>query len=453
MTLTSRRSVRAPKMICAMTTTVGREDRLTFRANANGTRHGWLRLTPAYSVHLVEDLLDRHATDTTLVLDPYCGTGTTALVCAEQGIACRTTDINPFLIWLTRAKTARYETDDLDAFRAASAGVERAIRARGEIPEWLPALHRIEKWWDEPTLHALGRAMAAIRAADVPPPAADLLRLALCRVLIARASVSFGHQSMSFKQRVAAEARLADAALVERAAHEWTAAARALLASAASPIRTTPRAIEADARELRTALAGEKVGCVITSPPYPNRMSYIRELRPYMYWLGYLADGRAAGALDWRAIGGTWGCATSNVGRWTPPDGAAVPYAGFALILARIAQRSDLLSRYVHKYFHDTERHVAELVGVLAPGATVHYIVGNSKFYDVLVPVERIYAALFAHHGLAGVHVETIRKRSSKRELFEYVVSARLPERSRPRGYDRANGGPPGGVRAGVSSA
>jgi hypothetical protein len=41
------------------------------------------------------------------------------------------------------------------------------------------------------------------------------------------------------------------------------------------------------------------------------------------------------------------------------------------------------------------------------------------------VPVERIYAALFERHGLGGVNVEAIRKRSSKRELFEYVVSAR----------------------------
>jgi SAM-dependent methyltransferase len=408
-----------------VTTLVGREDRLTFRANAGATRYGWLRLTPAYSVHLVAGLLDRHASDGTLVLDPYCGTGTTALVCAERGIACRTTDINPFLIWLTRAKTARYEPGDIAAFATAAARVGAAIRTHDAGPEWLPALHRIDKWWDEPTLRALGRATAAIRAQDVPPRAADLLRLALCRVLIARASVSFGHQSMSFKRRVAGEARLPPERLVALAADAWAGAVRALERSAATPIRATPRAIEADARALTAALAGERAGCVITSPPYPNRMSYVRELRPYMYWLGYLADGRAAGELDWRAIGGTWGCATSNVGKWAPPAPRPLPYDGFDAIVERIAAHSDLLSRYVHKYFHDIDDHVAELVAVLEPGATVHYIVGNSKFYDVLVPVERIYAALFERHGLADVNVEPIRKRSSKRELFEYVVSAR----------------------------
>jgi hypothetical protein len=408
-------------------TLVGSGEHLTFKANPKATRYGWLRLTPAYSVHLVADLLERHATDGTLVLDPYCGTGTTALVCAERGIACRTTDINPFLVWLTRAKTARYDPGAIDAFGAAAARVEEAIRASDEAPEWLPALHRIERWWDEPTLHALGRAMAAIGACDVAPEVADLLRIAFCRVLIERASVSFGHQSMSFAKRVETEARLPAADLVDRVADAWTAAAGALERSAPTPIRTPPTATLADARDLVAGLAGERAGCVITSPPYPNRMSYIRELRPYMYWLGYLSDGRAAGELDWRAIGGTWGCATSNVGRWTPPAGPPVPYPGFEDVLARIAARSDLLSRYVHKYFRDMTDHVASLVGVLEPGATVHYIVGNSKFYDVLVPVERIYAALFETHGLAGVRVETIRKRSSKRELFEYVVSARMP--------------------------
>src|SRR3954449_7799232 len=136
-------------MICAMATAVGREDHLTFRANAEATRYGWLRLTPAYSVDLVSALLDRHASDEPLVLDPYCGTGTTALVCAERGIACVTTDINPFLVWLTRAKTARYASGDRHALGAAAARVDAAIRAHDEPPEWLPGLHRIERWWDE----------------------------------------------------------------------------------------------------------------------------------------------------------------------------------------------------------------------------------------------------------------------------------------------------------------
>ena len=57
----------------------------------------------------------------------------------------------------------------------------------------------------------------------------------------------------------------------------------------------------------------------------------------------------------------------------------------------------------------------------------MHYIVGNSKFYDVLLPVEHIYAALFAAAGFIDVDTRVIRKRTSKKELHEYVVSARKP--------------------------
>ena len=59
---------------------------------------------------------------------------------------------------------------------------------------------------------------------------------------------------------------------------------------------------------------------LITSPPYPNRMSYIRELRPYMYWLGYLKEAREAGEIDWGTIGGTWGIATSRLLQWQAPQ-------------------------------------------------------------------------------------------------------------------------------------
>jgi hypothetical protein len=407
----------------------GFEDHLTFKGNLKDTRYGWLRLTPAYSVHLVADLLDREASPDTVVLDPYCGTGTTALVCAELGIPSITTDINPFLIWLACAKAARYTSDDLDLFGVAADAVAMAIADDEGVPEWVPALHQIDKWWDAVTLHALGRAMASIRCREsvLSEPVSDLLRLAFCRVLIERASVSFGHQSMSFKKRKQQELALDASQLICLVLASWESAVATLAGAATSDISEVPEILLRDARDLSGAIPAEKVDVVITSPPYPNRMSYIRELRPYMYWLGYLADGRSAGELDWQAIGGTWGCATSNVAKWHPEVPRPIPHPEFEGILDRIAERSELLSRYVHKYFYDMSAHLADLLGVLAPGATVHYIVGNSKFYDVVLPVQEVYAGLFDDAGFEDVWVEVVRKRSSKRELFEYLVSARKP--------------------------
>jgi hypothetical protein len=51
--------------------------------------------------------------------------------------------------------------------------------------------------------------------------------------------------------------------------------------------------------------------------------------------------------------------------------------------------------------------------------------VGNSRFYDVLLPTQDIYAAIFEQQGFHEVRIDILRKRTSKRELFEYLVSAR----------------------------
>lgn len=399
----------------------GARERYTFRGNLAGTRHGWLRLTPAYSVRLVGELVAGEPVQR--VLDPFCGTGTTALACAERGIACDTTDINPFLVWLARAKTARYSAAHRASATRLGARVARAIEER-DGPTRVPAMHQIEKWWPAAVLAALGRAAHVVERSRAPEPARDLARLALCRTLIASAAVSFGHQSMSFARR----------ATVTRASEvgaTWSAALGSLVSSAASELSGQARVHLCDARELGTALDAEAYDAVFTSPPYPNRMSYVRELRPYMYWLGYLTDAREAGQLDWRAIGGTWGVATSNLTRWQPEPGSEVPWRGFATLCERIGQTSPLLARYVEKYFHDAARHVGSLAPLVRTGGSAHYVVGNSKFYEQLVPVEQIYAALLRHQGFDHVRVVTLRKRTSKKELFEFLVSGRrAPARS-----------------------
>jgi hypothetical protein len=300
--------------------TIKQLDHLTFKGNHRQTRYGWLRLTPAYSVNLVSKLLDQHAGKDSIVLDPFCGTGTTALVCATRGIACDTTDINPFLIWLAQTKANNYNARSVSSFQNASHQVVEAICNTKEKAAWLPDLHQIEKWWDDATLQSLGRAIGKIKeiSNDISCETADLLKIAFCRVLIEHANVSFGHQSMSFKKN-SNNLQLAFLDSIEsHIVSSWQRAVTSIAAAASSIILKRSKVLLCDARSLSEHLSLNHYTCVITSPPYPNRMSYIRELRPYMYWLGYLQDGHSAGELDWQAIGGTWGCATSNLSKWQP---------------------------------------------------------------------------------------------------------------------------------------
>lgn len=386
---------------------------ITFRGNLRSTRHGWLRLTPAYSVELVRQLIAERSRPDLPVLDPFCGTGTTLVACAEQGIACRTVDINPFLRWLAQVKSRGYSAADLSRAQALVAAMAKAASS-GNGQDWVPALHKIEKWWDAATLGALSRAFAEIRGKR--GKARDLAALAFCRALIEVGNVSFRHQSMSFRARQHSS----------DVAEHLQRAFDAVRGAAGEPLRgSDAQVLVGDSRALAQLLPQKSCGSVITSPPYVNRMSYIRELRPYMYWLGFLDDGRQAGELDWSAIGGTWGVATSMLNQWQPD--AALDLPKLHALSARIARSSPLLSRYVERYFCDMDQHIAGLSRVLSHGGEAHYVIGNSKFFDVMVPAEKLFAALFERNGFENVRTRVLRRRTSKKELYEFLVSARRP--------------------------
>lgn len=409
-----------PESAAAATPTRQRAN-LTFKANLALGRHNWLRLTPAYSRHLVERLVTPlGARDR--VLDPFCGTGTTALTCAEHGVRADTVDINPFLVWLANAKFTDYSAEEIGEAREFLNHLRLPSKRNGF---WHPPIADIDKWWSEDELAPLSALYNSIKAAKVAESARNLLFSAFCRVAIETAAVSFGHQSMSFKSRER-EPGMIQYCPREQVAGLFRKHLTETLHSAVLRLDgSLARAFVGDSRNLHATLRG-KYSCVITSPPYPNRMSYIRELRPYMYWLGYLRDGRQAGELDWQAIGGTWGCATSNLMKWRPSESVRVPFEGFEQAISGIGRRSEVLARYVHKYFEDCVLHFRSLARVLRTGAKAHYIVGNSKFYDEMVHTEEIYAAMMRANGFEQVRVENIRKRNSKRELFEFVVSGRF---------------------------
>ena len=392
----------------------------TFKHNAGLGRHGWLRLTPAYSVRLVDDLLSS-SRGQLRVLDPFSGTGTTGLVCAERGYRCDLLDINPFLVWFAGAKVREYSSDLL---QQATDLIDRVVETpvAGEGDEcWVPPIRNIDRWWSPLALDALGLIWARIAtAADGDERALDLIKIAFCRQVIGWSNASFGHQSISFKEPQASFLGSLD---IDFMLGEFRSAAMAIVESARGSLTGSATVHRADSRAVPRFKHPHNI--VITSPPYPNRMSYVRELRPYMYWLGYLEEARDAGELDWQAIGGTWGVATSRVAKWEASE--PIPHPGFNELIALISERSEALGRYVHKYFCDMLLHIRSLVPRLANGASLHYVVGNTKFYDWVVPVQDVLADIFRAEGLADVQARVLRKRNSKKELFEFVVTAHKP--------------------------
>jgi len=397
---------------------------LTYKQNKQHGRHGWLRLTPAYSVKLVEQILMDYGTNSQRVFEPFSGTGTTPLCASYSGIDALSVDINPFLVWLGRVKNANYSEGVQVQFREAVASILCALSKPTRVAGELPALSNIERWWNEQEL----KFVAALRhqTGRYEGQVADLLRIAFCRSMIGLSNAAFNHQSMSFKDETKQTSMLQEDSWTRCLEHYRKDAAVVEASAGDNPSRTA--CIElVDAR----SLSDDKINLgsfdlLITSPPYPNRMSYIRELRPYMYWLDFLHTGKAAGEMDWEAIGGTWGIATSRLLTWKPAGGFVPKYLFPVIkkIRGSHPKNGELMAQYVHKYFDDMSLHFRAARKLMRKGGTVHYIVGNSTFYGNMVASDLLYVDQLGDAGFKNVEARAIRKRNSKKGLIEFHVLA-----------------------------
>ena len=121
---------------------------LTFKANINNGRYGWLRLTPAYSARLVRDRLSCLPAGSRII-EPFSGSGTTVLAAMSLGMDVYARDINPFLVWFASVKTRCYnELQCLSAISCAQEIYSYAFKNRISDKLWEPPLFNIERWWN-----------------------------------------------------------------------------------------------------------------------------------------------------------------------------------------------------------------------------------------------------------------------------------------------------------------
>ncbi|NEO45461.1 MAG: site-specific DNA-methyltransferase [Moorea sp. SIO4A1] len=403
-----------------MDMTVKQRSDYTFKYNKKLGRHGWLRLTPAYSVKLVEEIID-NIPENAFILDPFSGTATTGIVAAEHGFYSHCFDINPFLIWLGNAKCRNYTKTELKKLQI---GVKKAlIESKYYLNKdnWLPKIHNITRWWSVDTLKIIA-ALRQVLVNEFGEPkdnnVSSLAWISFCRLVIETSSAAFNHVSMSFHDQVTTFE-------VEQIESLYLEILDAIVESASEALPGSASVHSVDSRE-PVSIEEVKYSHVVTSPPYPNRISYIRELRPYMYWTKFLDTAREAGELDWKAIGGTWGIATSRLQNWES-NGLELPEL-IRLVVSEILETEEkntlLMANYVYKYFHDMHLHFNNLKSILNKGAVLSYIVGNSSFYGVQVHTEKLLEDSLNSLGFTNVGSKAIRKRNSKKELFEYCVYA-----------------------------
>ena len=409
--------------------------------------HDWYRFVLSFPPHLVRDYVGRFELgEGAVVLDPFCGTGTTLVEAKKLGIASIGVEAMPMSKFAAEVKTDWSPDPDvlashagLVAEKAAATlaadqlsdepGVSTAkgLRLRGLDDDAAKLLikHSISPLPLHKAL-VLREALQGEEAAGI----SDHERLAFARVLPTEVG------NLRFGPEVGVGSVRDDVAVVA----PWLDRVRSMvedLRVLAEGDGTAASVVAGDARAVASCVPAESVDAVITSPPYPNEKDYSRTVRLESVLLGYLTD-RASLRSTKRELlrSNTRGVYRDDDDSAWVADDKRVQKLSAQIEERRIALGKEsgferMYHRVTKLYFGGMARHLSSLRDVLRPGARLAYVVGDQASYlRVMIRTGTILASIAERCGYEVEGIDLFRTRpatATRDQLREEVLVLRWP--------------------------
>ena len=399
----------------------------TFIAGQSESVHRWYRLTPSFSPAVVRYFIDYFDVDAkSMILDPFSGRGTTVIECQKRGIEAVGFEINPILSRAGQYSLSwgLYDADAIDLYVntlqeciswCSDKSVEDVLQI---LATSLPNIYNVFRWWKPEVLRDLLVARQVAGYAEFTS-IKECLWLALTKTSIDCANIHRNHPTITFDD--AHKRRIDVYEAIQSNLREQMDDIRGLTAVELANCGMGSVELRDSSQDLpdgHKCLGG--ITNVITSPPYPNRFSYVQQTRPQLYFMEVIQERVEATEIDLVTIGGTWGRATSELSKsLIVPDEAVLDCLDY---YDRLQERSVLMCNYATKYFVDLNRHFAQLRKWASSEFQAVYIVGNSRLKGVDVFTESIVADLLRLNGFSVEGLLVFRKRGGRKGLYETAV-------------------------------
>ncbi|NTV96083.1 MAG: site-specific DNA-methyltransferase [Thiobacillus sp.] len=344
-------------------------------------------------------------------IDPFGGSGTTALACQFLGISPTTIEVNPYLADLIEAKLQSYDADDLALdlsriVRATSGRCGRLERFTGLPPTFIEA-EGMERWvFDAAIAERIACHLDAIEALERPHHQ-RLFRILLGGMLIAVSNVVVNGKGRRYRgswRSRETQPRSVDELFQSRAQNAITEIHQyrfrrhcgyTLLRG--DCLTQIPQALGAD--------------LAVFSPPYPNSFDYTDVYNVELWMLGYLSSPDSNRVLRTSTL-----CSHVQIKRdfGPPPTGSR----RLSLALGKLRKvRTELWSPWIPDmvggYFHDMQKALSLLHGKLNTCGELWAVVGDSRYAGVRIPVAAILADLAPVLGYRVLKLEPFRSMRS----------------------------------------
>ncbi len=428
---------------------------------SNDDVHNWYRFVLSFPDRLVGEMCRRFSVGQgDIVLDPFCGTGTTLVECKKKGIDSIGIEANPACVFASKVKTtwnldvgelhtaaeavvgrARSVCDELTfsgrhffaaAFNADS--LKQQLLDKSQEGQYFISSGMLKRGWiSEVPLYKTLSLLNEIKSVEVGPKVRDVLKLALVAILVEEVgNVSFGPEIYVSRRKEDVDILGAFRKKIER------------INSDIERLKTIyvigqSQVLSGDARECADVLIRnnmESVDFVITSPPYPTEKDYTRQTRLELVFLGYVYGTKSLRYIKKSMIRShSKGIYKSDSdGKWVAniPEVRAIVDELRAKIANKTYGFAKLYPRIIEEYFGGMYRHLTSLWQVLRSGGQCAYVVGEQRTYlQTYTPTGKLLGILAERIGFEVEDILTWRVRrgttGSGKEIKEEIVILRKP--------------------------
>ncbi|HFF5942326.1 MULTISPECIES: DNA methyltransferase [Stenotrophomonas] len=406
-------------------------------SNAGAERlpfQGWHHFKEAFAPEVIARAVNESQREVRSCLDPFGGSGTTALACQFLGVEPTTIEVNPYLADLIEAKLSSYDADDLALDLSRVVRTTNA-RRRGSLsrfkhlpPTFIESADQ-ERWvFNRNVAERIACHMDAID--ELARPAhRRLFKAMLGGMLISVSNVLINGKGRRYRsnwQDREVYPRSVDQLFEERS--------RQAIDEIHAHRMRRHRGFNVLRGNCIDQLANSsKVDLSVFSPPYPNSFDYTDVYNVELWMLGHLGGWDANRDLRMSTL-----CSHVQIKRQFAP--APKGSHRLNLVMGQLRRvKGELWSPWIPEmvggYFHDMNQVMAGLHGRLNEHGEIWAVVGDSRYAGVRIQVANILADLAAPLGFDVVKVEPFRsmrasaQQGGQRELDETLLVLRKNSR------------------------
>ena len=330
----------------------------------------------AFVQHMIEEL---KLTDSDLILDPFCGMGTTLLASGFSGIASMGIDKSPLAVFISNTLPLLLSIESRylrETYQQLISRLEKQPLA--PIPEDVSI---VKIAFPPDILITLRKLKSAIDKLDTP--IRDVMTLLFLSILEGCSYTSKDGQFLRLNRRknIVEPIKLLENKIYEAEKDLYLVEQLGWRRKWRAPI-----VMQCDARQMSQYLLHISPTAIITSPPYANRYDYTRSYTLELCF-GFVRNYEELRALRSDML-------RSHIESHVSPDEYPQHHVIQEIIKSLELRRSKLnnprIPLMLKGYFIDMELVIRDFARVLKPNSWVVMVVGNVRYDGEMIPVDTI---------------------------------------------------------------